>query len=475
MKYTLTLGLIVFMLKSRVECKNAWETSRADATQRAIDLEMREEQASKTSIIAYKKSQMSADEVAQEVTRIENKCQELGNSCHVTKLSSIGVLEVEWEKPGHPHVDALIEDSSKETGAEDEVVEAYDLPSDPHFSDQWALQDLENGADINIEEGWDEYRSDAEGGSANGPSVIVAVIDTGVDYTHPDLADVMWVNPNEIAGNGVDDDENGVVDDVYGADFVTHGVGGYGDPIDRHSHGTHCAGIVAAQENNDQGIAGVASFTQGKVKIMAVKGLSDSGSGTTSGLLACLNYAVANGAKISSNSYGGGSMSQSMETVWSNVMRENLDHIYIAAAGNSGQLIDDDHRTSQCVINEPNVVCVASSTKDDAKSSFSNYGHGYVHVFAPGSSIVSTTPISNTNGYGTKSGTSMACPMVSGIAALMYTMRQDLTGFEVRDYLEANVQLKSQYTGLVSSGGLVDVGATIKALKAGLLVVSYQD
>ena len=130
---------------------------------------------------------------------------------------------------------------------------------------------MDNNADINIEEGWDEYLSDAQGGSPDGPSVIVAVIDTGVDYTHPDLADVMWVNQKEIPGNGLDDDGNGIVDDVYGADFITYTLDGYGDPIDRQGHGTHCAGIIAAKENNDEGIAGVASFTQGKVKIMALR------------------------------------------------------------------------------------------------------------------------------------------------------------------------------------------------------------
>merc|ERR1719400_638781 len=146
-----------------------------------------------------------------------------------------------------------------------------------------------------------EYLSDAKGKDPNGPSIVVAVIDTGIDYTHPDLKDQMWTNPGEIAGNGKDDDGNGIIDDVYGADF-TQTTSGTGDPIDRHSHGTHCAGIIAATPNNDAGIAGVASFTQGKVKLMALKGLSDTGRGSTSGLLACLNYAIAKGAKISSNS-----------------------------------------------------------------------------------------------------------------------------------------------------------------------------
>ena len=145
-------------------------------------------------------------------------------------------------------------------------------------------------------------------------------------------------------------------------------------------------------------------------------------------------------------------------------MQENLDHIFIAAAGNDDVLIHDRNRFSPCSNKSPNVLCVASSDSSDAKSSFSNYGAKYVHVFAPGSNILSSTP---GNEYASYSGTSMACPMVTGIAALMCTMREDLTGFEVRDFMEANVQLKPQYTGLVRSGGLVDVGATIKALKAG--------
>ena len=130
----------------------------------------------------------------------------------------------------------------------------------------------------------------------NGPKVTVAVIDTGVDYSHPDLKGMMWMNPDEIANNGKDDDGNGIVDDVYGADFS--GSSSNGDPMDGYGHGTHCAGIIAAEENNGEGIAGVASFTQGKVRIMAIKGLSDSGSGTLSGLLSCLNYAIGKGAKI---------------------------------------------------------------------------------------------------------------------------------------------------------------------------------
>merc|ERR1712088_697017 len=221
---------------------------------------------------------------------------------------------------------------------------------------------------------------DAKGGSATGPSVVVAVIDTGIDY-----------------------DGNGVVDDVYGADYS--GSSPSGDPIDRQGHGTHCSGIIAATPNNGKGIAGVASYHQGKVKLMALKGLSDSGGGTISGLLSCLNYAVDKGAKISSNSWGGGTVN-GIEDVWDAVLRNNLDHLFVAAAGNSNREITDSY-------------------------------------------------------------TSMTCPHVSGLAALIMTMRDNMSAHEVRQLIEANVRVKSEYASFVSSGGLIDAGATIKALKGG--------
>ena len=130
-------------------------------------------------------------------------------------------------------------------------------PDDTHFQVQWALHKLSNKADINAQEGWTEFLSHTNAAK----EVIVAVIDTGVRYDHEDLRDVMWHNPGEVAGNVVDDDNNGIVDDVHGADFF----GDFGDPIDNDGHGTHCAGIIAAKENSGRGIAGVASYTNGKV------------------------------------------------------------------------------------------------------------------------------------------------------------------------------------------------------------------
>ena len=431
---------------------------------RAIDLSNRELKASKTSIVAYNKTQMGVEDAAKEAERIEGKCAELGSPCHVTNLKRLGVFEVEYDTPNHPAVDDLELDPDKETGVEDMVVHISNTipPTDPGYSNQWAYDD--NYADINIEEGWTEYLSDSIGGDPDGPSVIVAIVDTGIDYDHVDLVNMMWTNPGEIADNGIDDDGNGIIDDYYGADF-TEDTSGTGDPIDIHGHGSHCAGIVAAEENNGEGMAGVASFSQGKVKLMAVKGLSDSGSGTIAGLLAGVNYAMEMGARISSNSWGSGvssSIAEYYESTWDQVLQNNPDHLFIAAAGNDATEINDDLRPMACGLVEPNLMCVASSQSDGTMSSFSNYGEDYIHVFAPGSSIYSTLP---DDSYASWSGTSMATPMVSGLAALVMTMREDLTGAEVRAVIEANVETSDDYDGLVSSGGCIDVGATILALK----------
>jgi len=461
----LALVSALLLLGGGVYGRNAWEMSRSDVEAREADLAIREEKRAKTSMIAYDKFQMTDDDVKAEITRIEARCVELECPCDVMNLPRVGVLEVTWNCDNHPSVNELGLDTTKETGAEDQIVEVNQQansppPTDPKFSEQWALQDLANSADINIAEGWAEYLSDEQGGDPNGPSVVVAVIDTGVDYNHEDLKDVMWNNPDEIAGDGIDNDGNGIVDDFYGADFTVT-TSGTGDPMDRNSHGTHCSGIIAATPNNDVGVAGVASFTQGKVKIMALKGLSDSGRGTFSGLLACLNYAIDKGAKISSNSWGGGTV-DGIEDVWDAVLRNNLDHLFVAAAGNDNTFINDGYKSMTCGLKEPNLLCVASSTVSDSRSYFSNYGPDYVHVFAPGSDILSTFP---NNEYASISGTSMACPQVSGLAALIMTMRGNMPAPAVRQVIEANVRVKAEYASRVSSSGLIDVGATIRAVK----------
>ena len=419
--------------------------------------------ASKTSIVAYNKTRIAADDIQKEAEKLETKCQELGSPCLVTTLKSLGVFLLEYETADHPSIDELLQDVDLEVGAEDSIIHIVSTltPNDPKYAEQWYYNS--KFTDINSEEGWKEYQSDSVGGDVDGPSVVVAIVDTGIDYTHPDLIDRLWTNTKETDNNGVDDDGNGIIDDYYGADFTVV-TGGTGDPIDENSHGTHCAGIIVAQENNNVGIAGVASFTQGKVKVMAVKVLDDNGSGTISGLLAGLNYAIEMGAKFSSHSWGASeNIAGNYESVWNQVLQNNLDHLFIAAAGNEAQEIDDNYRPLPCGLVEPNLMCVASTLYYGSISYESNYGEKYVHVMAPGHEIYSTVPGGS---YAYMSGTSMSAPMVSGLAALVMTMRKDLTSEEVKGVILANVETNINYNRLVSSKGIIDVGATILALKS---------
>ena len=306
------------------------------------------------------------------------------------------------------------------------------------------------------------------GGSEKGPSVVVAVIDSGMDYNHPDLKDAMWTNPEEIAGNGIDDDENGIVDDMHGANFVRSSQccnPPPNDPLDTDinsmgfGHGTVVAGIVAASANNGEGIAGVAGNSKGKVKIMAIRYLGPNG-GEFTWLLKSVDYAFAKKAQISINSYGSRSRgNRQWNKVFESLLRNQPEHLFITAAGNSNQTVTlEDFPGGMSLSNHVNV---ASSTDLDERDNLSNYGKPYVHVFAPGKKIASTFPLRN---YRFESGTSFAAPQVAGLAALLMSMREGLSPEEVKILIEKNVQRKPQYEDLVTSGGLIDVNATISSL-----------
>lgn len=289
------------------------------------------------------------------------------------------------------------------------------IPNDEKFEKLWGLNHY-GGRDIDAPEAWRFFPAPPSN------SIVVAVIDTGIDYTHADLKDRMWVNPNEIPDNGIDDDGNGIIDDVYGADFAN----GDGDPFDDQMHGTHCAGTIAGHGNNGEGVAGVA---WSGVKLMALKFLSATGGGRTSDAIKCLNYAVAMGAKITSNSWGGGGSSSAMRVAIERAERAGV--LFIAAAGNEGS--DNDampHYPSNYAAS--NVVSIASTTKTGSLSSFSCYGQETVDVAAPGSAIYSTIPNQK---YASLSGTSMATPHVSGLAALIWLYRPNLAMSQVIDII----------------------------------------
>merc|ERR1719482_1284841 len=315
-------------------------------------------------------------------------------------------------------------------------------PTDPSFDRLWGLHN-DDDHDIDAPEAWARARGD------NG--FVVAVIDTGADYNHPDLIDNAWVNEAELNGQpGIDDDGNGYIDDIHGYDFANDD----GDPMDDHSHGTHCAGTIGASGNNGEGIVGVAWAP----KIMALKFLSATGGGSVSDALRALEYAMENGATITSNSWGGGPRSAVFDAALKTATQ--LDHLFIAAAGNNNQ-DNDANPTYACNYQQAAVLCDAATTREDERSWFSNYGATSVHVAAPGSDIFSTVP----NGaYQPMSGTSMATPHVAGLAVLLQSWGP-LGGAMTRRAILDSVDVIPALQGLVSTGGRINANAALQMAK----------
>lgn len=292
----------------------------------------------------------------------------------------------------------------------DYIVEALEIPDDVFFDQLWGMVNTgQTGgtadADIDADMAWEV--------GTGSHSVLVGVIDTGIDYNHTDLAANTWTNPGEIAGNGIDDDGNGFVDDIKGWDFYNDD----NDPIDDHGHGTHCSGTIGAVGNNGIGVAGV----NWNVSIAGIKFLSSGGSGSTSDAIDGINYGITIGCKVLSNSWGGGGYSLALEEAIQDAYDAGI--LFVAAAGNSSS--DNDitpHYPSSYDVN--NVVAVASTDHNDNLSGFSCYGLTSVDLGAPGSDIYSTLP---GNSYGYLSGTSMATPHVAGVAALIWSLYPGMT------------------------------------------------
>ena len=339
-----------------------------------------------------------------------------------------------------------------------------EIPNDSKFSKQWGLKNdgiqsfstssgdnvqSTAGVDIDAVEAWNTFKSNEE--------VVVAVIDTGIDYKHEDLKNAMWKNPGEIAGNGKDDDGNGYVDDVYGWDFYHNDKSvcaytskGTAKSADNDNHGTHCAGIIAATANNKVGIAGVASNVN--VKIMAIKALGGVNRGTTTAtLIKSIKYAMAMGADIINASWGGGVSSKDDTALKKIIKRSGV--LFVAAAGNSGKNNDEELCYPSCYSTElSNVISVGSVDCDGSLSEFSNYGTS-VDILAPGAQIYST----KVGSYGYMSGTSMAAPMVAGVAAMLYAGKSYTYPKEVKNtILSTYKQLSTISSKKVACPGVVD-------------------
>ncbi len=346
--------------------------------------------------------------------------------------------------------------------------------ADPDFAKQWGMND------IGLKKGLSQHR---------GKGVVVAVIDTGVDYTHEDLVDNMWRNKGEMgtdaqgrdkSSNGVDDDGNGYIDDVMGWDFAANDNKPFDlavDPIQilmgggNPGHGTHCAGNVAARGDNGKGVEGVAPDAQ----IMALRFLSEKGEGDTAGAIKAIDYAVANGAQVLSNSWGSegddpaeGEKNQALKDSIQRAADKGV--IFIAAAGNghSGVGYDNDSDAKPGVpasYDNDNIVSVAALDVASAFGSFSNWGARTVDIGAPGVKVYSTTVGSHYSDtvidmYGIKAtwdGTSMACPHVAGAAALYLSAHPGATVKQIKDALLNSATPVPALQGKVVSGGKLNV------------------
>ncbi len=305
------------------------------------------------------------------------------------------------------------------------------------------------GVDINILPAWELYDSSEE----THRQVIVAVIDTGVDINHPELKNSMWINEDEIAGDGIDNDGNGYVDDVYGWNFFNNTNQVYDGKED--DHGTHAAGTIAA-ERGQMGIAGIADNNY--VKIMSLKALgSDEGVGEEAAVVAAIRYAEANGASICNLSFGTTQYYPALEQA----MKES-NMLFIISAGNGDSkavgINIDKYPDYPSSYNLPNSISVANLMFDGNLAASSNYGAGTVDIAAPGTYIVSTI---TEGGYGFMTGTSMSAPMVTGVAAMVYSYRTDLSLQDVRTVILNSARRMEGLEGKVSSGGMLDAYAAM--------------
>lgn len=351
--------------------------------------------------------------------------------------------------------------------------------ADTHFKQQWGMND------IGVKAGWSKTR---------GNKIIVAVIDTGVDYTHEDLMNNLWRNSGEMgldangkdkSSNGIDDDGNGYIDDSIGWDFVTDDNKPYDlsmDPIDvilkggNPGHGTHCAGNVAAVADNGKGIAGVAPEAQ----IMALRFLGEKGEGDTFGAIKAIDYAVKMGAKVLSNSWGSEGEdpndqqgNQALKDAITSA--ENAGVLFIAAAGNGhngqGYNNDSDSRPAYpASYDHESIISVAAIDKTDKLGSFSNWGLKTVDIAAPGVQVFSTmvgNKYSDTvvDLYGIKAtwdGTSMATPHVAGAAALYWSANPNANWRDVKEAIMSSAKSVSALQGKVVTGGKLNVENLMK-------------
>jgi subtilisin family serine protease len=339
----------------------------------------------------------------------------------------------------------------------DDFYHTYATPNDTFYSLEWGLNNTGQtvastdtgtaNADIDANLAWDV--------TTGSSSFVVGMADSGILRTHEDLAANIWTNPGEVAGNGIDDDGNGRIDDTWGWDFWNND----NNPTDDNGHGTHTAGTVGAVGNNAKGVAGVCW----NVKLAGLKIGSASGSISTSAAVSALGYCTGKGIKVSNHSWGGGASNASLNTAITNA--RTAGHLLICASGNGGAdgRGDNNNTTPQypASYTQDNIIAVAAIDNDNRLATFSNYGSTSVDLAAPGVNIASTYN-SATNAYIYLNGTSMATPHVTGVAALVWGRNPTWTYSQVRSKLLSTTKPLSSLTGRCVTGGCVNANNAVR-------------
>lgn len=360
------------------------------------------------------------------------------------KMPSSGTWLVAFENPDLDTVPRLVAKLGQlknivRYAEPDYIMSVNALPNDTSFGTLWGMHNTGQtsgveDADIDAPEAWAL--------NTGSKAVKVAVIDTGIDLDHPDLKANLWTNPNETK-NGIDDDHNGYVDDLQGWDFVNDDAA----PADDNGHGTHCSGTIGAVGNNAAGVVGVCWNTS----LIALKILNASGNGTLSDAEEAIYYSTSLGVTLTSNSWSGDEFSQSLKEAID--AAGNAGILFIAAAGNSGSYTEF-YPEYPGAYESTNLISVAATTRQDTLADFSNYGPVSTDLAAPGQDIYSTVP---GGGYGNNSGTSMACPHVTGACALLKSFRPALTAPQIRELILKSVDVIPALQNKTATGGRLNV------------------
>ena len=351
-----------------------------------------------------------------------------------TLVPNLARVRLSGQSSVNEAIATLSESPFVEYAEPDYIVHTQDAPppptNDPLYGQLWGLDKI--------------HAPDAWAMGTGSSDVVVAVIDTGADFGHADLADNIWTNPGEIPGNGIDDDGNGYIDDVHGWDFYDND----NNPMDGGAHGTHVSGTICAKGDNEIGVTGVTWNCQ----LMILRFMGPNG-GFTSDAIRALEYAVSRHARISNNSWGSYGYSSALRSAI--LEAGSSGQLFVTAAGNYRQNIDEIP-FYPASFDLDNVITVAAINRDDQGASFSNWGPVSVDLHAPGVAITSTVPFQH---YGISSGTSMAAPYVTGAAALLLSMQPALKTDELSNLLLSTTRPITYLAGLTVTGGELDLAA----------------